>query len=656
MKKLLFTLGLAGLSLVAVAQVRLPKIFGSGMVLQRNAPVPVWGWAAPGEKITLTCSNQTKVGKADKTGKWLLRLDPMPAGGPHALRVAGKASQVALADVWVGEVWVCSGQSNMEWAVAQSANAKEEAAQAQYPQIRHFKVPHDVAASPLSDVKGGSWEVCSPQTVPNFTAVGYFFARELVKELNVPIGLINTSWGGTHSETWTSAAALAQDPDLKQALARVPADLATAQQQKEAEFNAMVARLQGESKNLDDSQWHQAEFDDRGWKTMPVPQLWEGADLPGFDGVVWFRREFTLTEAQAKAPAELYLGPIDDADQTYVNGTKVGGLNQYNELRHYQVPAAALRPGRNVIAIRVDDTGGGGGIYGTPDQLRLVTSVGVLPLAGPWRWRIGKVGDFRLSLSPNEYPTLLFNAMLHPLLPFGIKGAIWYQGESNAGRAHQYRTAFPLMIKDWRQHWQQGDFPFLFVQLASFRANNGTSATGSTWAELREAQTQTLALPNTGMAVTVDIGETNDIHPRNKQDVGKRLAASALHSVYGLSRPHGSPLYAGMKVEGRQVVVQFGQVFGGLVARNRYGYLNGFELAGADQKYYPAQAFVVKDAAGDKVVVSCAEVPAPVAVRYAWADDPNDANLFNQAGFPASPFRSDTWKGLTEGVKFTVGQ
>jgi sialate O-acetylesterase len=656
MKKLLFVLWLAGLSAAAGAQVRLPKIFGEGMVLQRNAPVPVWGWAAPNEKITLTFNGQAKTGKADKEGKWLLRLDPMPAGGPYELRAVGKASQVQLADVWVGEVWVCSGQSNMEWTVAQSAQAKEEAAQAQYPKIRHFKVPHDISAMPLSDVKGGTWEVCSPQTVPNFTAVGYFFARELVKELNVPIGLINTSWGGTHSETWTSAAALAQDPDLKQALARVPADLATAQQQKEAEFNAMVARLQGDSKTPDEGQWHRAEFDDRDWKTMTIPQLWEDAGLPGFDGVVWFRREFTLTEAQAKTPADLYLGPIDDIDQTYVNGVKVGGMNQYNELRQYQLPASALKVGRNVIAIRVDDTGGGGGIYGTPDQLRLTTPGGVMPLAGPWRWRIGKVGGFQLSLSPNAYPTLLFNAMLHPLLPYGIKGVIWYQGESNAGRAHQYRTAFPLMIKDWRQHWQQGDFPFLFVQLASFRAGNGTSATGSTWAELREAQTQTLALPNTGMAVTVDIGETNDIHPRNKQDVGKRLAASALHSVYGLTRPHGSPMYAGMKAEGGRVTVQFNQVFGGLVVRNRYGYINGFELAGADQKFYPAQAFLVKDAAGDKVVVSCAEVPAPVAVRYAWADDPNDVNLFNQAGFPANPFRSDTWKGMTEGVKFSVGQ
>jgi sialate O-acetylesterase len=551
-------------------------------------------------------------------------------------------------------VWVCSGQSNMEWSVAQSLNAKEETANANYPQIRHFNVPKHISGTPLDDVQGGQWEVCSPQTVARFTAVGYFFARELAKELQVPIGLVNTSWGGTHSETWTSAAALAQSPEFK-GQAGVPTDLNKANEQKQAEYQAMVAKLQGDDKNTDDRLWSQPDLADQGWKTMTLPKFWEDGGLPNFDGVVWFRREFTLTAAQVQE-AELELGPIDDMDDTYVNGTRVGGMNVYSLPRKYQVPASALRVGRNVIAIRVDDTGGGGGIYGTPDQLKLVLPTGPLSLAGEWRCRIGKVGNFRLQLSPNDYPTLLFNAMLHPLLPFAIKGAIWYQGESNAGRAHQYRTAFPLMINDWRSHWKQGDFPFLFVQLASFRAGNGTSERGSTWAELREAQTMTLALPNTGMAVTVDIGETNDIHPKNKQDVGKRLAASALGQVYGLSKPSGSPMYAGMKVEGKQVVVTFKQTFGGLVVRNRYGYINAFELAGADRKFYPAQASLVKDGAGDKVVISCDEVAAPVAVRYAWADDPNDVNLFSQAGFPVAPFRSDTWPGITEGVKFKVGK
>ncbi len=655
-KQLIAFLGLTILSLTAAAQVRLPKIFGNGMVLQRSAPVPVWGWAAPNEKITLTFNGQTKTVKAGKDGKWQIRLEPMTAGGPYEMRVAGKADRVALSDILVGEVWVCSGQSNMEWPLAQSNNAKEEAAKANYPQIRHFAVPKAVSGLPSDDISGGKWETCTPQTAPRFTAVGYFFARELAKELNVPIGLINTSWGGTHSETWTSAAALAQEPDFKDLLARVPTDLGKADQAKEAEFKAMVARVQGETQNIDDSQWQQPDFNDSQWKTMPLPQLWERAGLPGFDGVVWFRREFTLTEAQTKAGLELQLGPIDDIDDTYINGVRVGGMNGYSQARNYQVPAAALRVGRNVIAVRVDDTGGGGGIYGAPEQLQLITTNGPQSLAGPWRWRIGKLGDFQLELSPNDYPTLLFNAMLNPLIPFGIKGAIWYQGESNAARAYQYRTAFPMMIKDWRNHWKQGDFPFLFVQLASFNSANGTSEQGSTWAELREAQTQTLSLPNTGMAVTVDIGESRDIHPRNKLDVGKRLAANALHTVYGVDKPFSSPMYAGMKIDSKQVTVQFSHAFGGLMVKNKYGYVNGFELAGADQKFYPARAALIADGNGDKVLVICEEVPAPVAVRYAWADDPNDVNLFNKAGFPANPFRSDTWKSITEGVKFSIGK
>jgi len=655
-KQLIAFLGLTILSLTAAAQVRLPKIFGNGMVLQRSAPVPVWGWAAPNEKITLTFNGQTKTVKAGKDGKWQIRLEPMTAGGPYEMRVAGKADRVALSDILVGEVWVCSGQSNMEWPLAQSNNAKEEAAKADYPQIRHFAVPKAVSGLPLDDISGGKWETCTPQTAPRFTAVGYFFARELAKELNVPIGLINTSWGGTHSETWTSAAALAQEPDFKDLLTRVPTDLGKADQAKEAEFKAMVARVQGETQNIDDSQWQQPDFNDSQWKTMPLPQLWERASLPGFDGVVWFRREFTLTEAQTKAGLELQLGPIDDIDDTYINGMRVGGTNGYSQARNYQVPAAALRVGRNVIAVRVDDTGGGGGIYGAPEQLQLITTNGPQSLAGPWRWRIGKLGDFRLELSPNDYPTLLFNAMLNPLIPFGIKGAIWYQGESNAARAYQYRTAFPMMIKDWRNHWKQGDFPFLFVQLASFNSANGTSEQGSTWAELREAQTQTLSLPNTGMAVTVDIGESRDIHPRNKLDVGKRLAANALHTVYGVDKPFSSPMYAGMKIDSKQVTVQFSHAFGGLMVKNKYGYVNGFELAGADQKFYPARAALIADGNGDKVLVTCEEVPAPVAVRYAWADDPNDVNLFNKAGFPANPFRSDAWKSITEGVKFSIGK
>jgi sialate O-acetylesterase len=341
---------------------------------------------------------------------------------------------------------------------------------------------------------------------------------------------------------------------------------------------------------------------------------------------------------------------IDDIDETFINGVQVGSTKAYNEKRSYAIGADRLKEGENVIAIRVTDTGGGGGVYGDAADMKLTIGSSMMPLAGDWKYQIENIQSAGSSVGPNAYPTLLYNAMLHPLLNLGIQGAIWYQGESNAGRAYQYRTAFPLMITDWRTHWKQGNFPFLFVQLASFNSANGDSEHGSTWAELREAQTMTLALPHTGMAVTTDIGEAKDIHPRNKQDVGKRLAAIALHDVYGKNIEFSGPAYEAMKVEGKNIRISFTHVGSGLLAKDKYGYLKGFEIAGADQKFHYAKAWIE----GSTVVVSSDQVSNPVAVHFAWADNPEDANLFNKDGFPAVPFRTDTWKGITENGKFKI--
>ncbi|WP_019987939.1 sialate O-acetylesterase [Rudanella lutea] len=473
------------------AAVRLPKFFADHMVLQRRKPVPVWGWADAGERLTVRFNGQSKSVKAGKDGRWRVDLDPMEAGGPFALTVQAKSGTTTLADVLVGEVWICSGQSNMEMKVSGSANATEEIAQANHPRIRHFAVRRATALAPQTDVEG-TWQVCSPATVGGFTAVGYQFAVALMQRLNVPIGLMHTSWGGTHSETWTSREALESDPELQKAAARIPA------------------------------------------------------------------------------------------------------------------PNDTIRSIQN---------------------------------------------------KPNLYGTLLYNAMLHPLIPMAMQGVIWYQGESNAGRAYQYRTAFPLMIEDWRRQWNRqlpsaGAFPFLFVQLASFSAKNGDSQTGSTWAELREAQAMTLRLPNTGMAVASDVGESKDIHPKDKKTVGLRLAAEALRVAYptegGGSDASRGPMFEQLSVSGREAVVKFRYVGMGLVARDKYGYLTGFEVAGADGKFHYAQARIT----GDSVVVVSPEVAAPVAVRYGWADDNKDVNLYNREGFPAVPFRTDTWKGITEQARF----
>lgn len=467
-----------------IADVRLPQIFSNGMVLQRHQPIAVWGWADPGEQVKVSLNKQQQETTADSKGKWKLALSPEEAGGPFQLVVSGK-NTLKLSDVLIGEVWICSGQSNMEWSVANSDNAEQEIARANSPRIRHIKIPRKTAGEPLDDIgESLEWKQANPQNVGDFTAVGYFYARELEKQLDVPIGLINTSWGGTMVETWISKEALGKDKSLKKAV------------------------------------------------------------------------------------------------QVFEN-----------------VPADTVQKNTN----------------------------------------------------PNRYPTLLFNAMINPLIPYTIKGAIWYQGESNAGRAYEYRTSFPMMIKDWRKRWELGDFPFYFVQLASFKAAGGTSATGSTWAELREAQHLTLSLPRTGEAVTIDIGNTNDIHPRNKQDVGKRLAAIALHDSYKKNVVYSGPEYQKHKISGNQVTIHFDHVHGGLTAKGSDKVV-GFEIAGADQKFYPAEARIE----GEAIVASSSSVAQPKAIRYAWADDPGTSNLFNKEGLPAVPFRTDSWTPVTKNAVYEL--
>lgn len=649
MKKLIVLVAIVVTALTVHAQVRLPRLISDGMVVRRNKPVVIWGWSAPREKVSIDFHGQQRKITADKGGRWRVEFASEAAGGPYQLTVKGK-NTIVVNDILIGEVWVCSGQSNMEWPLHSAAHAREEIEAAKYPQIRQFLVQKAVSAKPEEDVKGGEWKSCSPSTAGEFTAVGYFFARALYEKINVPIGLINSSWGGTHSETWTSRAAFASSPEFKEMIADMPVlDLEQLSKQKQEE---QVAKLK--AKNIvvpakDVDQWKQPAFDVGHWNSMDLPALWEQEGLADFDGVVWFRKTISLDAPDAVGSAELSLGPIDDSDETYVNGVRVGEtLGRYNEDRLYRLTPGTLKAGDNVIAIRVEDTGGGGGVYGKREQLFLKTSTGkVVSLGGPWHYSVEKIAG-SAAVGPNSYPTLLFNAMIQPLLPARIAGVIWYQGESNAGRAYQYRTAFPLMINDWRQHWKQDDFPFYFVQLASFNAANGTSHTGSTWAELREAQTLTLALPHTGMAVTTDIGEAHDIHPRNKQDVGKRLAALALKNDYGQAIVASGPTFSGMKVEGNRVRISFNDIGSGLMVKDKYGYLKGFEVAGDDQKFYYAKASLE----GNEVVVACDQVKAPVAVRFAWADNPEDANLFNREGFPAVPFRSDSWEGITTKAKF----
>lgn len=652
MKKFILIVALCALTNALSAQIKLPHIFGDNMVLQREKPIAVWGWAKAKEKITINFHDQTKTTVADKAGKWSVKLDAEKAGGPYTLTVSGKNS-VTLTNILVGEVWICSGQSNMEWPVRMASNAAQEIAEANYPQIRHIKIPNVVASTPQADFASGDWKVCSPETAGDFTAVGYFFAVKLAKELNVPVGLINTSWGGTHSETWTSREAFQNNDEFKSMIASVPVlNLDEINKKRTAENALRLEALQGKVTitQQEVERWKSPDDDDAAWPVMQIPALWEESVFPGLDGIVWLRKTFSVSPADAGRAAELHLGMIDDSDETYVNGVKVGGLTaQYNTPRVYTIREGLLKAGRNVISVRVTDTGGGGGIYGPADQVKITIGDRTESLAGTWKLRVENMTSTG-SIGPNDYPTLLFNAMLNPLIPFTIQGAIWYQGESNAGRAFQYRKAFPLMITDWRKHWGQGDFPFYFVQLSSFNDHNGNSNAGSAWAELREAQAMTLKLPNTGMAVTTDIGEANDIHPRNKKDVGYRLAAIALTDTYRKNLVSRGPAFDALTIRGAEAIVSFKHIGSGLVTPDKYGYLRGFELAGDDRKFYPAQAFIQDG----QVIVRSAAVTKPVAVRYNWMDVALEGNLFNREGFPAEPFRTDSWKGVTEEAKFSV--
>lgn len=652
MKKFILIVALCALTNVLSAQIKLPHIFGDNMVLQREKPIAVWGWAKAKEKVTIKFHDQTKTTVADKAGKWSVKLDAEKAGGPYTLTVSGKNS-VTLTNILVGEVWICSGQSNMEWPVRMASNAAQEIAEANYPQIRHIKIPNVVASTPQADFASGDWKVCSPETAGDFTAVGYFFAVKLAKELNVPVGLINTSWGGTHSETWTSREAFQNSDEFKSMIASVPVlNLDEINKKRTAENALRLEALQGKVTitQQEVERWKSPDDDDAAWPVIQIPALWEESVFPGLDGIVWLRKTFSVSSADEGRAAELHLGMIDDSDETYVNGVKVGGLTaQYNTPRVYSIREGLLKAGRNVISVRVTDTGGGGGIYGPADQVKITIGDRTESLAGTWKLRVENMTSTG-SIGPNDYPTLLFNAMLKPLIPFTIQGAIWYQGESNAGRAFQYRKAFPLMITDWRKHWGQGDFPFYFVQLSSFNDHNGNSNAGSAWAELREAQAMTLKLTNTGMAVTTDIGEANDIHPRNKKDVGYRLAAIALTDTYRKNLVSRGPAFDALTIRGAEAIVSFKHISSGLVTPDKYGYLRGFELAGDDRKFYPAQAFIQDG----QVIVRSAAVTKPVAVRYNWMDVALEGNLFNREGFPAEPFRTDSWKGVTEEAKFSV--
>ena len=637
-------------SLMATANVRMPLLFSDGMVLQRNKPIPVWGWADANEKVEVRFNKQTKTITADSTGKWMVNLNAEKAGGPFELSIIGK-NKIVITNVLVGEVWICSGQSNMEFQVNKTMNSEKEINDSNYPMIRHFGVAQDLSGFPKEDLKAGKWAVCNKENVGDFSAVGYFFAKKIYAELKIPVGIINTSWGGTNVETWTSREAFENSSEFKDMIANVPqVDIDSLSKSQIGLITAKIEKIQGSKVSTNEELlFKELNFDDGKWPEMIAPELWESQQLNNLDGMVWMRKSIIVTKEDANKKAILELAKIDDQDFTYINGVLIGTTNDYAKKRIYQIPEGLLKEGKNTIAIKIIDNTGGGGIYGDKSDLKLTLQNSVIPLSGKWKFNVVQI---KSEVSPNGYPSLLYNAMINPLVPFAFQGVLWYQGEANVSRAKQYQIAFPLMINDWRTKWKQGDFPFYFVQLATFDEYGGNSKNGSKWAELREAQTETLKLPNTGMAVTTDIGNAKDIHPTNKQDVGKRLAAIALNNVYGVKMVYSGPMYKSQEIKGNQIVLTFDNIGSGLTTSDSNSILKGFEIAGADKVFHSAKAIIKNN----QVIVSSENVPNPVAVHYGWADDDTEINLFNKEKFPASPFRTDDWEMVTANEKYKINR
>jgi len=635
---------------MANANVRLPLLFSDGMVLQRNKEIPVWGWAEPNEKVEVHFNKQTKTIQADKNGKWMITLSAEKAGGPFELSITGK-NKIVIKDVLVGEVWICSGQSNMEFQMYKTMNADKEMADSDYPMIRHFGVAQDLSGTPKEDLKAGKWLVANKENIRDFTAAGFFFAKKLYGELKIPIGIINTSWGGTNVETWTSREAFEKSDEFKTMIADVPqVDMEAVFEVYKRSVLENIKKAQGFDVSMkNENQFKDFNFDDKNWPEIKVPSLWENQQIGNIDGVVWMRKTITLSGDQAKSDAVLHLSKVDDEDITYVNGVEVGTNKSWEALRMYKIPAGTLKEGKNVISVRIADYSGGGGIYGDPADLKIQFADKNIPLDGLWKFNVVQV---KIAVSPNSYPSLLYNAMVNPLVPYAFQGVLWYQGEANVWRAKQYKKAFPLMIQDWRTKWNQGDFPFYFVQLSTFDEFKGNSKVGSRWAELREAQAETLKLKNTGMVVTTDIGNAKDIHPTNKQDVGLRLAAIALNNVYGKKQTYSGPTFKSQQIKGNEIILTFDNIGSGLTSSDHSENVKGFEIAGADKVFHSAKAIIKNN----KIIVSSNEVKNPVSVHYGWADDDTEINLFNKEKFPASPFRTDNWEMITANEVYKVSK
>ncbi|HMQ45829.1 MAG TPA: sialate O-acetylesterase [Saprospiraceae bacterium] len=622
------------------AQITLPQFFSDHMVVQRQRPIRVWGMGNPGEMIRIQLHNRVTVTFVAPDGRWIGTLSTLEAGGPYEMSIRSVSDTVNIQDVMVGDVWFCAGQSNMEWPLKNSEGGNAAAAEADFPNIRFFEVPKKMATQPQTDVAATPWKLCTPSTAPDFSAIAFYYGKELHENFDVPIGLIEATWGGSKINTWMSGPSLLDDPNFGPVVAGLGAlDLDEIQ-------NDITNAITEWENSIDDfdlglqQSWHLDAVDWASWPEMLIPRVWESGGLSNVDGVVWFKKSFTLSAGQLGNDILLSLGKIDNSDETYINGQLVGqtaldpGLN-----RTYTIPVEYLQAGQNTITIRVTDYSYVGGLLGDASRMYLQGQGWQIPLSGYWRYQLGTVNlpARPAELSPNSYPCLLFNGMISPFLRLGIKGVIWYHGESDTDSPYYYRNYFRKLIINWRQMWLLGDYPFLFAQLPNFRTPPVQPA-DSGWATLRESQASTLSLPKTGMAVTIDLGDPVSIHPIRKKEVAERLFNAAGKTAYNQNQAPQSPSYQSATIQSGEIIITFSNTGTGLQSLSGDGFLRGFAIAGDNGQFVWAQA-TIRNA--NQVTVFNHTVPNPKYVRYAWSDNPGPLDLVNQAGLPAAPFRTD---------------
>lgn len=639
---IIFIAGLVGQQFV-FGQIKVPRLVRDSMILQRDTKINIWGWASKGGKVNIKFNKKNYKTVTDANGKWMIQLPPMKAGGPYTMDITG-SNKIFIKDILIGDVWICSGQSNMVHQMnIHDVTYAKDIAQANYPQIRHFWIPTLTnLQGPQDDLPTGYWKPAIGDDVRPFSAVAYFFAKKIYEKYHVPIGLINASVGGTPIEAWTSEEGLREFSGMQ----------STIQKNKDTAYINGLARNtfppanpNRSTQSLDKGmagpiKWYEPGYAPKGWRTINIPGYWEDQGVKDLNGIVWYRKEIDVPVSMINKSAKVFLGRIIDADILYINGKQVGNTTYQYPQRRYNVPADVLKAGKNIFVVRVTNTAGKGGFV--PDKPYCIFAGNdTIDLKGLWYYKVGEVFEPRSGfggsggINAQGQPSALYNAMVAPVINYTIKGFLWYQGEANTGRAEEYAKLQPAQIADWRDKWKQPNAPFLYVQLPGFMDYNYLPAE-SNWAKFRESQLISLSAPNTAMAVAIDLGEWNDIHPDNKRDVGERLALAALKIAYGENLVHSGPIYQSSAIDGNRIIINFTSTGTGLIT-NDGEELSEFAIAGLDKKFVWAKAKIE----GNTIVVWNDSVSNPMYVRYAWADNPVNPNLYNKEGLPASPFRSD---------------